>query len=95
MLVTEAYDSHDNSLDYTAGYEYDLIGNRLKKEVDQGSDTTIDETTSYTSSARGWKSSCARLPTATKKHLSSAAAAIVVRKKRRCTSGSRSESKSD
>ena len=46
-LVTEVYDSHDNSLDYTTNYEYDLVGSRLKKEVDQGSDTTIDETTTY------------------------------------------------
>ena len=47
-LVEEAYDSYDNGLDFTASYEYDLVGNRLEKTVDQGSDSTIDETTAYT-----------------------------------------------
>jgi RHS repeat-associated protein len=47
-LVQEVYDSHDNTLDYTASYTFDLVGNRLEKSVDQGSDTTIDETITYT-----------------------------------------------
>ena len=46
--MQEIFDSHDNSLDYTADYEYDLVGNRLQKTVDQGSDASIDETYAYT-----------------------------------------------
>jgi hypothetical protein len=43
-IVEEQLDSHDDSLDYTATYVFDLVGNRLSNETDQGSDSTIDET---------------------------------------------------
>jgi hypothetical protein len=46
-LVTELYDSHDNSLDFTTDYVYDLVGNRLSKTTDLLNDSTIDETITY------------------------------------------------
>ncbi|QDU82488.1 tRNA(Glu)-specific nuclease WapA precursor [Polystyrenella longa] len=47
-LITEVFDSHDNALDFEANYTYDLVGNRLKKTVDQDLDLDIDETYTYT-----------------------------------------------
>ena len=43
-LTQERYDSYDNSLDFTADYTLDLVGNRLQKTVDNGNDSTIDPT---------------------------------------------------
>ena len=37
----------NNGLDYTTNYAFDLAGNRLKKAVDQESDSDIDEETTY------------------------------------------------
>ncbi|QDU82504.1 tRNA nuclease WapA precursor [Polystyrenella longa] len=47
-LVTETLDSYDNTLDFEANYTYDLVGNRLKKQVDIDLDSDIDEMTTYT-----------------------------------------------
>ena len=44
-LAVENFDSYDNALDFTANYTYDLTGNRLKKTLDNGSNSSIDETT--------------------------------------------------
>ena len=46
-LTKEIYDSHDDLLDYTHDFTFDLVGNRLTKTVDQGSDATVDETFAY------------------------------------------------
>jgi hypothetical protein len=37
-------DMGDNALDQTTRYEFDLVGNRMKKELDQDNDGDIDET---------------------------------------------------
>ena len=46
-LTREIYDSWNNSLDFTADYLFDLVGNRLTKTVDQGRDAVVDEVISY------------------------------------------------
>src|SRR5690606_38989382 len=46
-LIEESLDSYDNALDYTTEYEYDLVGNRLTKTVDEGSNSSVDEITEY------------------------------------------------
>ncbi len=43
-LTQETYDSYDDGLDYTAKYVLDLVGNRLQKTVDRGSDGIVDQT---------------------------------------------------
>ncbi len=52
-LTEEIYDSFDPALDFTARYTFDLVGNRTKKEVDDGRVDPIatfdaDETVTYT-----------------------------------------------
>ena len=42
-LTEEKLDSSDDALDYTADYLFDLVGNRVRKTVNNHSDTTIDE----------------------------------------------------
>ncbi|MEQ1906865.1 MAG: hypothetical protein ABL888_21965 [Pirellulaceae bacterium] len=46
-LVEETFNHYDNSLDFSANYEFDLVGNRLKKTTDNGSNNSIDEAISY------------------------------------------------
>lgn len=46
-LTEEAFDSHDNNLDYTNSYTYNLVGSRIGKEIDQGSDSSVDESYTY------------------------------------------------
>jgi YD repeat-containing protein len=43
-LVEEVMDMGDNALDQTTRYEFDLTGNRLKRELDKGNDSDTDET---------------------------------------------------
>ncbi|QDT46981.1 tRNA(Glu)-specific nuclease WapA precursor [Symmachiella dynata] len=40
-LIEEDYDSHDNDLDYTTTFTYDLVGNRLSKVIDGVVDKTL------------------------------------------------------
>ncbi|QDU42481.1 tRNA(Glu)-specific nuclease WapA precursor [Symmachiella dynata] len=40
-LVEEDYDSHNNDLDYTTTFTYDLVGNRLSKVIDGIVDKTL------------------------------------------------------
>ncbi|QDT46979.1 tRNA3(Ser)-specific nuclease WapA precursor [Symmachiella dynata] len=40
-LVEEDYDSHNNDLDYTTTFTYDLVGNRLSKVIDGVVDKTL------------------------------------------------------
>ncbi|MBA2115003.1 putative Ig domain-containing protein [Bremerella alba] len=46
-LIQEEFDSHDDSLDFTATYTFDLVGNRLEKTVDNGSDGSVEHVTTY------------------------------------------------
>ena len=49
-LVEEHFDEGDNGrsdLDYTATYEFDLVGNRLTKQVDDGTIASTDEVFAY------------------------------------------------
>ena len=42
-LVRETHDNHDDSLDYSTGYTYDLVGNRVGKSTDLNGDGVADE----------------------------------------------------
>ena len=42
-LVKERHDNHKNDLDYTTGYVFDLVGNRLEKNTDKNGDGIADE----------------------------------------------------
>jgi len=44
-LTEEVFDSSDDALDFTDGYLFDWVGNRLAKTHDAGSNATIDEQT--------------------------------------------------
>ena len=46
-LTRETYNSYNSALDYTANYVMDLVGNRLQKTVDKGSDSSVDQTIDY------------------------------------------------
>ena len=46
-LTDEVFQSYDPSLDYTAHYDYDLVGNRLRETIDHGNTGAIDEVLTY------------------------------------------------
>ena len=46
-LIEEDYNSSDDTLDFTADYVFELVGNRREKSVDRGREGAVDEIFSY------------------------------------------------
>ncbi|MFN9434629.1 MAG: RHS repeat-associated core domain-containing protein, partial [Planctomycetota bacterium] len=46
-LISEVLDSSDNSVDQTESYVYDLVGNRMRKEVDKPATAYVDSVFAY------------------------------------------------
>jgi RHS repeat-associated protein len=46
-LISEVLDSSDNSVDQTESYVYDLVGNRMRKEVNKPATAYVDQVFAY------------------------------------------------
>ncbi|MFN9433819.1 MAG: RHS repeat domain-containing protein [Planctomycetota bacterium] len=46
-LISEVLDSSDNSVDQTESYVYDLVGNRMRKEVNKPATAFVDQVFAY------------------------------------------------
>ncbi|MFN9602776.1 MAG: RHS repeat-associated core domain-containing protein, partial [Planctomycetota bacterium] len=46
-LISEVLDSSDNSVDQTESYVYDLVGNRMRKEVNKPATAYVDQSFAY------------------------------------------------